>query len=41
MLEADCTLVTELFGLGWPLRHRVVPNAATDEVVRRGLGPRP
>lgn len=29
LLEADCTLVTELFGLGWPLRHRVVPNAAT------------
>jgi nitronate monooxygenase len=30
VLDADRTLVTLLFGLGWPLRHRVVPNAATD-----------
>lgn len=29
-LEADTTLRTELFGLGWPdAPHRVVPNAAT------------
>lgn len=26
---ARTTLLTELFGLGWPLAHRVVPNAAT------------
>lgn len=33
--EADQTLLTELFGLGWPdARHRVIPNAAT----RRWLG---
>jgi nitronate monooxygenase len=30
VLVADRTLLTLLFGLGWPLRHRVVPNAATD-----------
>jgi hypothetical protein len=24
------TLATLLFGIGWPLRHRVVPNAATE-----------
>jgi nitronate monooxygenase len=30
-LGADNTLVTELFGLGWPdAPHRVIPNAATD-----------
>lgn len=29
VLTADRTLVTVLFGLGWPMRHRVVPNAAT------------
>jgi len=28
--NADRTLRTELFGLGWPMPHRVVPNAATD-----------
>jgi NAD(P)H-dependent flavin oxidoreductase YrpB (nitropropane dioxygenase family) len=27
---AQRTLVTRLFGLAWPDRHRVVPNAATD-----------
>lgn len=27
---AKRSLLTELFGLGWPLRHRVVANAATD-----------
>lgn len=26
---ADKTIETTLFGLSWPLRHRVVPNAAT------------
>jgi NAD(P)H-dependent flavin oxidoreductase YrpB (nitropropane dioxygenase family) len=30
VLTADRTLRTELFGLGWPMAHRVVPNAATD-----------
>lgn len=30
VIDADRTLVTLLFGVGWPLRHRVVPNAATD-----------
>jgi len=29
LLEADATLLTELFGAGWPAPHRVVPNAAT------------
>lgn len=37
-LQADCTLLTELFGLGWAQApHRVVPNAAT----RRWLGEDP
>jgi len=30
VLGATRTIETTLFGLGWPLRHRVVPNAATD-----------
>jgi nitronate monooxygenase len=29
LLAADETLLTELFGAGWPAPHRVVPNAAT------------
>ena len=29
ILQADKTIETDLFGLSWPLRHRVVPNAAT------------
>jgi NAD(P)H-dependent flavin oxidoreductase YrpB (nitropropane dioxygenase family) len=29
ILGADRTIETNLFGLSWPLRHRVVPNAAT------------
>lgn len=33
-LEADRTILTDLFGLGWVAPHRVVPNAAT----RRWLG---
>jgi NAD(P)H-dependent flavin oxidoreductase YrpB (nitropropane dioxygenase family) len=34
-VEADETVLTELFGLGWPAApHRVIPNAAT----RRWLG---
>jgi nitronate monooxygenase len=27
---ASETVLTELFGLGWPAQHRVVPNAATE-----------
>lgn len=33
--DARETLVTELFGLGWPAPHRVVPNAATERWLRR------
>lgn len=29
LLEARETVLTELFGAGWPAPHRVVPNAAT------------
>jgi nitronate monooxygenase len=37
LLDARETLVTELFGAGWPAPHRVIPNAAT----RRWLGDDP
>ncbi len=30
LLTAEETILTELFGLGWPAPHRVVPNAATE-----------
>jgi NAD(P)H-dependent flavin oxidoreductase YrpB (nitropropane dioxygenase family) len=30
VLGAPRTLLTQLFGVGWPLKHRVVPNAATE-----------
>lgn len=30
LLNAEETILTELFGLGWPAPHRVVPNAATE-----------
>jgi nitronate monooxygenase len=36
LLESEETILTELFGAGWPAPHRVVPNAATE----RWLGPR-
>jgi nitronate monooxygenase len=41
-LEADETVLTELFGLGWPdAPHRVVPNAATRRWLRtEPTGPR-
>jgi NAD(P)H-dependent flavin oxidoreductase YrpB (nitropropane dioxygenase family) len=40
VLAAERTLVTLLFGFGWPLRHRVVPNAATRRWCSRSdLGP--
>lgn len=29
LLDAEDTILTELFGAGWPAPHRVVPNAAT------------
>lgn len=29
-VEASETILTELFGFGWPAPHRVVPNAATE-----------
>lgn len=42
LLDADRTLLTELFGAGWPAPHRVVPNAATDRGLRGDpRGPRP
>ena len=40
LLEADETVVTQLFGLGWPGLHRVVPNAATERwAAGDGRGP--
>jgi nitronate monooxygenase len=36
LLDANGTLLTDLFGAGWPAPHRVVPNEAT----ARWLGPR-
>jgi NAD(P)H-dependent flavin oxidoreductase YrpB (nitropropane dioxygenase family) len=41
VLRAERTLQTQLFGLGWPMRHRVVPNAATERWCRPdSLAPR-
>lgn len=34
VLAADRTLETLLFGFGWPMRHRVVPNVATERWCR-------
>ncbi|MFG1932769.1 NAD(P)H-dependent flavin oxidoreductase [Mycobacterium sp. NPDC048908] len=34
ILNADRTIRTTLFGLGWPLAHRVVANAATERWCR-------
>jgi NAD(P)H-dependent flavin oxidoreductase YrpB (nitropropane dioxygenase family) len=42
LLDSDRTLVTELFGFGWPAPHRVIANAATDRWLRgdpRGPAP--
>jgi nitronate monooxygenase len=40
--EARETLLTELFGFGWPAPHRVIPNAATARWLRRDArGPAP
>jgi NAD(P)H-dependent flavin oxidoreductase YrpB (nitropropane dioxygenase family) len=35
LLAARGTVLTELFGAGWPAPHRVVPNAATRRWLRR------
>ncbi len=35
LLGADRTLLTELFGFGWPAPHRVIANAATERWLRR------
>lgn len=34
VLECDKTIATTLFGLGWPARHRVAPNKATQRWCR-------
>jgi nitronate monooxygenase len=39
LLDADETILTELFGLGWPAPHRVVPNAATERGGKEALPP--
>lgn len=36
LVEADGTLLTDLFGLGWSAPHRVVPNDATRRWCRDG-----
>jgi NAD(P)H-dependent flavin oxidoreductase YrpB (nitropropane dioxygenase family) len=42
LVAADQTLATLLFGIGWPLRHRVIPNRATERwCANNELGPRP
>jgi nitronate monooxygenase len=41
LADAGETILTELFGFGWPALHRVVPNAATDRWLKadpRGPG---
>lgn len=35
LIDADDTVLTELFGFGWPAPHRVVPNAATERWLGR------
>jgi nitronate monooxygenase len=41
VMDAERTVETQLFGFGWPMRHRVVPNAATERWCRaEDLGPR-
>jgi NAD(P)H-dependent flavin oxidoreductase YrpB (nitropropane dioxygenase family) len=36
LLEAEDTLLTELFGLGWPAPHRVIRNEATERWLSDG-----
>jgi nitronate monooxygenase len=39
-LEAQRTILTELFGMGWPSApHRVIPNAATERWLGQGSDP--
>lgn len=39
-LAADRTVLTELFGMGWPQApHRVIPNAATERWLGQGAAP--
>lgn len=41
VLAAERTIRTLLFGVGWPLPHRVIPNAVTDRwCTKSDLGPR-
>lgn len=35
LVEAEETILTELFGAGWPAPHRVIPNAATERWLSR------
>jgi NAD(P)H-dependent flavin oxidoreductase YrpB (nitropropane dioxygenase family) len=35
LIEARQTVLTELFGVGWPAPHRIVPNQATARWLRR------
>ena len=39
LLSAETTVLTDLFGAGWPAPHRVVTNAATERWLH--LGPQP
>jgi NAD(P)H-dependent flavin oxidoreductase YrpB (nitropropane dioxygenase family) len=40
LVEGEHTLLTELFGSGWPAPHRVLPNAATERwLTRQPRGP--
>lgn len=41
LLEADATVLTDLFGAGWPGAHRVVRNAATERWLRHADRVRP
>lgn len=41
LLEATETRLTDLFGLGWPAPHRVVPNAATERWLDERTGRAP
>jgi NAD(P)H-dependent flavin oxidoreductase YrpB (nitropropane dioxygenase family) len=38
LLSAQDTVLTELFGLGWPAKHRVIANAATKRWLREDGG---
>ena len=39
VLSADRTILTDLFGFGWPAAHRVVPNAAIEQLKSNGHTP--